>query len=319
MNAFLLFIISSLVCTGSALAADWDVYVAGYKQDKVCAISYTFDDGLAEHYTLLAPQFEKRGFRATLAINGFKINRDSEHVTDTTRMTWPQLKELSDRGHEISNHGWKHKNFAKFPLEEIKEDIYKNDSAILANTGVMPRTFVYPNNNKKEDAKRIAVLNRVGTRTKQRSIGSKSTPQNLEEWVNTLIETKDWGVGMTHGLTYGYDAFRNPQRFWDHLDQVKAKEDKIWVGTFCEVAAYIEERKTIQLDIVRKKNHLQVTPKLNLDKELFTEPLTLVIKGEQIKKISVRQDKKKLPVRLSADKAVFDFNPYGGTIKIDIK
>lgn len=50
--------------------------------------------------------------------------------------------------------------------------------------------------------------------------------------MNTLIETNDWGVGMTHGLTYGYDAFRNPQRLWDHLDQVKARENEIWVGTF---------------------------------------------------------------------------------------
>ena len=58
---------------------------------------------------------------------------------------------------------------------------------------------------------------------------------------------------MTHGLTYGYDAFRNPQRFWDHLDQVKAKEDKIWVGTFREVAAYVEEKGATQLDIVCEK------------------------------------------------------------------
>ena len=125
-------------------------------------------------------------------------------------MTWPQLREMSDNGHEISNHGWAHKNFARFPIEEIKEDIFKNDSAIFANTGVMPRTFCYPNNNKKAEGQRIAVQNRVGTRTHQRSIGSKSTLQDLEKWVNTLIETNDWGVGMTHGLTYGYDAFRNP-------------------------------------------------------------------------------------------------------------
>lgn len=26
-------------------AADWKVYVAKYKQDKTCAITYTFDDG----------------------------------------------------------------------------------------------------------------------------------------------------------------------------------------------------------------------------------------------------------------------------------
>lgn len=167
--------------------------IAPYKGDKACAISYTFDDGLAEQYSLVAPQFEKRGFRGTFAINGSKINSDGGLTTDTTRMSWEQVKDLSDRGHEISNHGWKHKNFARFPLEEIREDIYKNDSAIFANTGVMPRTFVYPNNNKKEEAKKIAVQNRVGTRTKQRSIGSKSTPQNLEAWVNTLIETNDWG------------------------------------------------------------------------------------------------------------------------------
>lgn len=69
-------------------------------------------------------------------------------------MTWPQLREMSDNGHEISNHGWAHKNFARFPIEEIKEDIFKNDSAIFANTGVMPRTFCYPNNNKKAEGRR---------------------------------------------------------------------------------------------------------------------------------------------------------------------
>lgn len=170
----------------TALKKHYTLSIAPYKGDKACAISYTFDDGLAEQYSLVAPQFEKRGFRGTFAINGSKINSDGGLTTDTTRMSWEQVKDLSDRGHEISNHGWKHKNFARFPLEEIREDIYKNDSAIFANTGVMPRTFVYPNNNKKEEAKKIAVQNRVGTRTKQRSIGSKSTPQNLEAWVNTM-------------------------------------------------------------------------------------------------------------------------------------
>ena len=141
MKAFSLFILSLLFSTGYTSGADWNVYVARYKEDKACAISYTFDDGLAEHYTLVVPQLEKRGFRGTFWICGSNINKDNRNITDTTRMTWPQLKEMSDKGHEISNHGWAHKNFARFPIEEIKEDILKNDSAIFANTGVMPRTF----------------------------------------------------------------------------------------------------------------------------------------------------------------------------------
>lgn len=53
------------------------VTIARYKGDKFCAISYTFDDGLKEHYTHAAPQLEKRGFRGTFWINGAKINEDT--------------------------------------------------------------------------------------------------------------------------------------------------------------------------------------------------------------------------------------------------
>lgn len=319
MKVLSLLLISLLACTHTVSGTDWNVYIAKYKYDKACAVSYTFDDGLAEHYTLVAPQLEKRGFRGTFWICGSKINNNDESITDTTRMTWPQLKEMSDNGHEISNHGWEHKNFARFPLEEIREDIIKNDSAIFANIGVMPRTFCYPNNNKKAEGRRIAEQNRVGTRLKQRSIGSKSTPDDLEKWINTLIETNDWGVGMTHGLTYGYDAFRNPQCLWDHLDQVKAREDKVWVGTFREVVSYIKEREETKLEIVNKRNTLLITPELKMNKEIFTEPLTMVIIGKEIKKVSVKQNKKKLPVHIVDDKILFDFNPYGGTIKVSFK
>ena len=42
---------------------DSEVYVADYKDDKQCAVSYTFDDGLEEHYTLVFPEMEKVGFK----------------------------------------------------------------------------------------------------------------------------------------------------------------------------------------------------------------------------------------------------------------
>ena len=50
-------------------------YVAKYKSDKLCAISYTFDDGLVEHYTSVYPKFEKLGFKGTFWVNGNTINR----------------------------------------------------------------------------------------------------------------------------------------------------------------------------------------------------------------------------------------------------
>lgn len=319
MKTFLITLYAYFFYSGFSSGADWNVSVAKYRHDKVCAISYTFDDGLAEHYTLAAPQLEQRGFRGTFFINGSKVNKDERHIKDTTRVTWPQLKEMAEKGHEISNHGWAHRNFAKFPFEVLKEDILKNDSAIYAHVGVMPRTYAYPNNTKQGEAMAFVARNRVGTRLKQRSVGSKRTARDLEKWMETLIKTGDWGVGMTHGLTYGYDAFGNPQRLWEHWEQVKANEDKIWVGTFHEVVSYLKEREAIRLTVTEKKNKLHVVPELPLDKELFTEPLTMVVEGGTMKKVSARQGKKKLSVQLRSDKAFFDFDPFGGEIIVTIR
>lgn len=319
MKTFLITLLCVFFYSGFSSGADWNVSVAKYRHDKVCAISYTFDDGLAEHYTLAAPQLEQRGFRGTFFINGSKVNKDERHIKDTTRVTWPQLKEMAEKGHEISNHGWAHRNFAKFPFEVLKEDILKNDSAIYAHVGVMPRTYAYPNNTKQGEAMAFVARNRVGTRLKQRSVGSKRTARDLEKWMETLIKTGDWGVGMTHGLTYGYDAFGNPQRLWEHWEQVKANEDKIWVGTFHEVVSYLKEREAIRLTVMEKKNKLHVVPELPLDKELFTEPLTMVVEGGTMKKVSARQGKKKLSVQLRSDKAFFDFDPFGGEIIVTIR
>ena len=319
MKTFLITLLCVFFYSGFSSGADWNVSVAKYRHDKVCAISYTFDDGLAEHYTLAAPQLEQRGFRGTFFINGSKVNKDERHIKDTTRVTWPQLKEMAEKGHEISNHGWAHRNFAKFPFEVLKEDILKNDSAIYAHVGVMPRTYAYPNNTKQGEAMAFVARNRVGTRLKQRSVGSKRTARDLEKWMETLIKTGDWGVGMTHGLTYGYDAFGNPQRLWEHWEQVKANEDKIWVGTFHEVVSYLKEREAIRLTVTEKKNKLHVVPELPLDKELFIEPLTMVVEGGTMKKVSARQGKKKLSVQLRSDKAFFDFDPFGGEIIVTIR
>lgn len=340
MKTLLLFILSifsySFICTVSAI--DWNIYVAKYKQGKVCAVSYTFDDGLAEHSTVAAPELEKRGFRGTFWICGYYTEQGAS--AKVPRMTWDELKEMAKKGHEISSHGWAHKNAKRLTLEQVKAEIEKNDSAILANTGTKPVTYCYPYNYKTEEIVRLASQNRVGTRTKQLSLGSKSTPQRFDKWLNDLMKKEEWGVGMTHGIHSGYDAFKDPVLFWNHLDKVKSMEDKIWVGTFREVASYIREREDIQLKVSCNKRRLTITPRMTLNENLFTEPLTMVIEGKEVvtggkevkikgkevksvrkevKEVSVKQGKKQLAARIADGKVIFDFNPYAGKIKVSIR
>lgn len=309
----------SLINPATAVCECLVVKIANYLNDKACAVSYTFDDGLAEHYTLAAPELEKRGFRGTFFINGAKINTDGNNPADTTRLTWQQVKEMSERGHEMSNHGWAHRNFSRFPFDVLKNDILKNDSAIYACTGIMPRTFAYPNNNKSEPGRSFVEQNRVGTRIKQHSVGSKRSLEDLNNWLDSLIAHKEWGVGMTHGITYGYDAFVNPERLWNHWDYVKQREDSVWVGTFKEIAAYTKERDNIRLTVKQHGSDINIHPETSLDKNLFDEPLTMVVYHDSANGISARQDGKSLKTSHLSGKYIFDFNPHGGTILLRLK
>ncbi|PTQ97879.1 polysaccharide deacetylase [Mucilaginibacter yixingensis] len=296
------------------------IRVAKFKNDKVCAISYTFDDGLQEHYTLVTPRLRKLGLKGTFVINGSIINPDKNHLKDTTRMSWDELKEMAAAGQEISNHGWAHKNLGKFPLDVIKEDILKNDSAIYANIGIKPTTYAYPNNTKKEDGVKFASLNRVGTRTFQRSLGGHSNPDELDKWVDKLLADHDWGVTMTHGITYGYDCFKSPEVLWNHLEKVQKMQDKIWVGTFHDVSAYVKERDSTVLNIKQMgKGHYQLMAICPLDKKLFTEPLTAVFEDTDARKYEAWQGKKKLNVKVKPNQLIFDFDPFGGVVDIKRK
>lgn len=292
-----------------------DFHIAKYKNNKQCAISYTFDDGLLEHATLVAPKMEKLGFRGTFWVNGKTIE---SHDSIKPRTSWTQLKKMSKNGHEISNHGWSHKNLNRLTLKEVKEEIEKNDSAIWTNIGQQPRTFCYPFNAKSDSVIAIASENRVDTRTKQFSVGGKSTVENLDLRVEELLKNQDWGVAMTHGIITGYDHFTNADIFWEHLQKIKKMEDKIWVGTFRDVGAYVKEERAISYEITKTNKGYIVTPSLSLDKNLFTEPLTAVIDRADIKTIKVFQNFQKLKSRILPDKVLFDFDPYGGVINIVI-
>lgn len=317
MKRTILFAIFITMCLAVMQAQNLSVSVAKFKGDKRAAVSLTFDDGLEEHYSIVAPELEKRGFRGTFGVCGASLNKDKNHIKKPDRMTWQQVAELSRRGHEISNHGWAHRNHGRFPLDTIRRDIELNDSMIQVYTGKRPMTFFYPNNTKRKEPMALAERGRFGTRTFQVSAGSKRTQEWFEHWLKELIDTCGWGVTMTHGITYGYDAFKDKQRFIRFVDLLKKNGKSLWVATFEDAMAYTKERDAVKLDVDRSKNKITVTPVLPLDKSIFNYPLTMVISGGSVKHIKVVQDGKKLKVtKLGRDRAMFDFNPSGGAVLI---
>ena len=107
----------------------------------------TFDDSTIDHYEIACPVLEQYGGKAVL------FTTEMAHpmgggpgFEDKTRfMTWEQIRELSDRGHEIANHSWHHPvNLYSQPDDAILEEVRGIDRRCEEYGIPKPITFGYP-------------------------------------------------------------------------------------------------------------------------------------------------------------------------------
>lgn len=291
-----------------------DIKVADYKDGKECAVSLTFDDSMKEHYTIVAPELEKRGFRGTFWMCGGWMPAEPQY--DTTHFTWAEAKEMSDKGHEMSNHSWSHPNMTTLSEDELKEQIRKNDEAILANLGKPSTTFCFPYNAYNDAVLAEVMKGRIGARLKEFWLGGQHSPKEyLQKQIEDALAAGSWIVGMTHGINYGYDCYEDASEFTDFLDYLKSLEDRIWVGTFRDVAAYTAVAKGTTLEVSKDGKEITIVPATNLDKALYETPLTLEVNTD-CRKIKASQDGKPLEVTYSNGKAYITFCPFGGAVTL---
>ena len=289
------------ICLAMTAHAQTKVSIAPYYQGKKAAISFTYDDGLLEHYTLVAPNLEKRGFRGSFWIIGNMVG--VEHHRLGARMTWKQIKTMKKRGHDMGSHGWSHKNCRKVGYDAFTQDVRSNDSAFISNLGYKPLTFAYPYNSKTSEVIKAVEEGRIGSRLFQVGHGqqkNKSTLEKMQRWFDDLVNRGEWGITMTHGITVGYDKWHHPEELWQFYDYVKAKTDEVWVGTFAEVEAYQKERNATSISVEKDDGKTMIIRlDNNLDNKIFRQPLTLCIEKNGIKKyVNVKPNQKVVKVKI---------------------
>lgn len=308
MKQLLIFILIALF----PVSGEAQVAIARYYGDKDAALTFTFDDGLQEHYTEVFPQLKRLGLKASFGIIGSKVGSTWKGIPT---MTWEQMKEMAADGQEITSHGWTHHAVTGLTGEALRYEVQHNDSVIFQHLGFFPRTYFYPGNRKSDEGVTFCSKNRVGTRMQQGSFGSKRDKPWVQRTLDRTLKKGEWTVWMTHGISCGYDAFANPQLLWETMEKVAGMQDRLWVATLHDVLAYTAERDTIQLDFKQGKNELTITPKMPLDKHLFNHPLTLVVNGSVSEAM---QNGKHLMLTPKNGKTLIDIDPHGGKVKIQM-
>lgn len=242
--------------SATSAEASPSVRIARFSGDRAAALSYTFDDGLRDQFTVAVPMLNEAGFPGTFFVIPGRV---SETVEEAERrkndkrawgtITWAELREMAGQGHEIANHTWSHPGLAKLTLPEVEEQLEKAREAILQKLGVAPLTLAFPFNQRTPEIEALALKSHVACRTFQRGLGGNDTAESLNAWADKLVEKREWGVLMAHGIAYGYAALNDPAIFRAHLQHVKSRPSDIWVDTFANVARYEKERDDARVTV----------------------------------------------------------------------
>ena len=306
---YIIFSLLSMVPSGIYAQS---ISIAKYAGNRQAALSFTFDDGLKEQYSILFPKMKELGIKGTFCLIGSRMNQQPKNPERQT-FSWEQAKEMALDGQEMTSHGYGHKNVSKLTPKELRYEVQHNDTLIYQHTGVFPRTYFYPGNRKSDEAVAFCSKDRVGTRTYQVSLGSKRTQEWFENYLQGVIDKGEWAVTMTHGIRMGYDSFGDETRLWKMFDYAleQARSGKLWIATFHDVAAYQQERDNTTLKIKAKKNQVVVTPKMTLSKDIFQMPLTLVLDFQPVKAM---QDGSEIPVKHDKGKFLIQIEPSKGKV-----
>ena len=175
----------------------------------VLQLTLTFDDGLAEHATVVMPLLDSLGMKGTFYLIPRNIDRQKEQRGAAT-CKWEQAALFAQHGHTVGNHTYAHRDLTKMPLAEAGREIKKGDSAIFAHLGIHPAELALPYNHKSDSLLALCDSLGLSPRLKQVSFGGKRAPSvaAFRTWLDKQVKQGGEVTTMTHGISVGYDAFQ---------------------------------------------------------------------------------------------------------------
>jgi hypothetical protein len=296
--ASLLLTLAALPAAPSGSSGDQDgIRVAKFKDDRVAALSFTFDDNLRDQYDVVVPLLSEYGIRGTFFVISGRTPETNEEAAkkkpgDWGGISWPQLGELAAQGHEIANHTWTHITLVNvkdgkredLTTDILEEQVAKGYNAIKEKIGVAPLTFCAPGNALDDAVRAMALKYHIAVREKNMQrfgdwppTSRTFTTETANALVDAAIKKGDHMIWMVHAIKEGYNAVSSPDVFGDHLKYVKSREDTLWVDTFANVSLYILERDAANVAGGISGNKATFTIECPLDKMKFNFPLTVLI------------------------------------------
>lgn len=101
-------------------------------------VTVSFDDGTADHYSVVRPILASHGVHGTFYINSGLIGTDPYYTT------WDGVAAIAADGNEIAGHGLMHESIGSGGYAAARFQVCQ-DRVNLFNHGYQPTSFAYPN------------------------------------------------------------------------------------------------------------------------------------------------------------------------------
>lgn len=287
MNKSGLFLIAIIIATAInsyGVSVDTLYKVSTWKGNTDAAITYTFDDNLANQYTKAIPMFNEFGFHATF------------YPVINWSPNWAIFKTAADKGHEIGSHTVSHADLSGLSDALQRDEFGNSQNTINSNiTGHKCLTIAYPFCKPGKDT--ITDNYYIAARHCQGVIenttpsnfyaissivcgnqGSVKTTADFKSRVTSATASKGWVVYLIHALDdeAGYSPLSSAV-LRESLEYLNYKRDIYWVGSFAEVVKYIKERNSASVEEIEANNDtikVQVTDLL--DDDIYNVPITIL-------------------------------------------
>jgi peptidoglycan/xylan/chitin deacetylase (PgdA/CDA1 family) len=280
-------------------------HIAKFAGDRAAAISYTFDDGLRDQFTLAVPLLNEAGFKGTFFVVPGRTAETPEAAAAKQfepkvmgSISWPELKTMAAQGHEIASHTWSHRNQAKISAAEADTELSKSFDALKSHMGKAPLTLAFPYNQSTPKVRTNALKYFAAYRAFQIGTGSGTTTASLNRWADKLVKEQKWGILMAHSITNGYAAMSDAEVLRGHFKFVQGRTNEIWVDTFANIARYERERDAAKLKFTREADGVSCVLSSALDPQRYDVPLTVVIDALGVTAASAKRAGQELPVRV---------------------
>jgi len=273
------------------------ISIAPFKGNKQAAVTFFFDDGPKSVYTKALPILDEFEYKATIAINPGVIGDNG--TTHPAYGTWEDWLDVSQRGHEIANHGFDHIGLSDQSPESLEYQINRSYDQITRRIGKPPLSFVFPADMvnslsiKKAMERHIALRSHdLLTRVYDKIFitiygGNFFSAKTGERVVDLAIYKRLWLIAQCHAIeTEGLRTYKpiTEEFLKSHLSYIKENEDQIWVDTFINVYLYLVNRKNAKLELVKdSKRKLTFSLRSSLVGEEYKYPLTIIINTSPLK------------------------------------